>query len=61
MSAAPMIPGIVQKMSHAQRWEVLRMPIPTAKVKKMLMIPEGVLSSAECGGEKPNPLIRVAE
>lgn len=35
--------------------------MPTANVKKILTMPEGVLRSAECGGVNPKPLIRVAE
>jgi hypothetical protein len=37
------------------------MPKPTRSVKKMLTMPDGVLSSAEMGPEKPNPAIRVEE
>jgi hypothetical protein len=46
VGAADTYAGMMQAMMKAQRWDCLRIPNPTNRVKKMLTAPEGVFIRA---------------
>ena len=61
MRAPPRMAGMMQTMIQAQRWERMRMPKPTIKVKKMETTPEGMFIKAARFGVYPKPRINVEE
>lgn len=53
--------GMMQAMIQIQRWDCLRIPKPTNRVKNMLTTPDGMFMSAARLGSVMMFLIRVAE
>ncbi|CRK22513.1 hypothetical protein BN1723_002936 [Verticillium longisporum] len=51
----------IQATIQAHRWDLIRMPKPTNKVKKMLTTPDGMFMRAAFLGVYPRFRISVAE